>query len=338
MGRLGPVLAGLVVSIAALAFAVPASAAGLAYTTGGATSTPWVWVANGNGSDAHKLVHGDDPKLSPNGGFVAFSAYGETGATEIYTVGGTLVDKVPDSSPVAWSPDSRYVAIERSVGTGTSSKLVVFDTNTKQAQTLVQGQLYGVSFAPSGADRLVFGLAHSQSFNAPANLYTINVNGTGKTQLTHNGKSDEPIWGSRGIVFDEFTARGTNAPVDQLFELSSGHIRQITHSHPGLLVSGLAPLAISAGGTRAVAVYGGTDTAEAYTVNLSTGATRRLVDKGHPNLYVSPDSISANGKRALVVLGGFEQAPSAGSIATIPFGGGSATVFVKHAADPSWDQ
>jgi hypothetical protein len=181
----------------------------------------------------------------------------------------------------------------------------------------------------------VFGLATSQLFTSAANLYTINVDGTDKAQLTHDGRSFYPVWGASGIVYDHFKLRGNNAPAYQLYVLNGGHTRQITHSHPGLVVDGLVPLSLSSSGNQLMASYEGTDTDEAYTVNIKTGAVHRLTDK---NVYVSAAAISRNGKRALVDLGGFEGPPGAGSIGTIPFAGGKTTVLVKHAGTPSWDQ
>lgn len=231
-------------------------------------------------------------------------------------------------APLTWSPDSRYLAFG-------ASGLNVVDVRTGRATRIASGHIAGVSFAPSAPDRLVYGRSKSLALSSPVNLYTAHANGTHRAQLTRDGHSANPVWGRRGIVFDRVTLRGMNAPVYQLYLLSGRHATQISHVTPPPLQDGLVPLAVSHDGNHLVAAYEGEDTFEAYTVDLNTDTVRQLTD-GTRN--VSPYGISRNGKRVLVGLGAFENAPSAGEVATMPFHGGSPTVLVKHGADASWNQ
>ncbi|HEV3054645.1 MAG TPA: hypothetical protein VGX45_08340, partial [Solirubrobacteraceae bacterium] len=111
--------------------------------------------------------------------------------------------------------------------------------------------------------------------------------------------------------------------------------QQITHTNPGLLVSGLAPIAVSADGTHLAADYGGQDTDSGYAVNLVTHKVTQL-RAGQQN--VTAWGISRDGQRVLVSVGGFQQGPSTGKVETMPFGGGAPTLLVAHGDDPSWNQ
>lgn len=53
---------------------------------------------------------------------------------------------------------------------------------------------------------------------------------------------------------------------------------------------------------------------------------------------MTPFGVSSGGNQVLVQLGGFEGPPSSGSVAVMPWAGGTPTVLVKHAGDPSWNR
>jgi Tol biopolymer transport system component len=294
--------------------------------TGTASGQSYVWAASSGGGQARRLATGFDPKLSPNGNLVAFG--GTNGAVLVYSSSGRFVAKVASGrTPLAWSPDSRYVALS---GNG----LAIFDVRTRKARRIAQGTVFGASFAPRGPDRLVYGLGGS--FGSPVNLYTVDAGGTNRKQLTNDGSSANPVWGALGIAFDRVTPRGMNAPAYQIYLLNAGQARQITNlPAPPLLLDGLVPLDVAGGGSHLLAAYQGQDTDQAWTVNLRTGATRRITAKGG---YVTPWGISRNGRRLLIQIGGFQGPASGGRVATVPFGGGAATVRVRRAAAPSWNQ
>jgi hypothetical protein len=72
------------------------------------------------------------------------------------------------ATPLAWSPDSRYLAVAlRSNGTSNTAEdsgLDVIDTQTSTVTRVAAGIVYGASFARDGSNRLVFGLSHSEAF------------------------------------------------------------------------------------------------------------------------------------------------------------------------------
>jgi len=152
------------------------------------------------------------------------------------------------ATPLAWSPDSRYLAVllqtdgRHLIGTG----LAVIDTTTMTAGTVATGVIRGASFAPSGPDRLVYGQARSQQIEDAVNLYTVNPDGSDRRQLTSDGDSLRPLWTPRGIVYDRETRRRVGASAYQLWLLHGGHSTQLTHLTPPALVAALVPLAASA--------------------------------------------------------------------------------------------
>jgi Tol biopolymer transport system component len=325
VGRLVAYLSAAFVLLAA-AIASSAWGAGLSYETSTASSQPSVWAAAANGGQPRRLATGFDPKLSPNGNLVAFG--GANGGVFVYSSSGRFVRKATSGRTVlAWSPDSRYLALS---GNG----LVIFDVRTGKGRRIASGTVFGASFAPQTPDRLVYGLG--SSFTSPVNLYTVGANGANRQQLTTDGVSANPVWGRLGIAFDRITPRGMNAPAYQIYLLSGGVAKQITNlPAPSLLVNGLVPLAVAAGGSHLLAGYQGQDTDQAWTVNLKTGAARRITSRRG---YVTPWGISRNGRRVLIQIGAFEGPASGGTVAAVPFGGGSSTVLVRHAAAPSWNR
>ena len=325
MGRLFAYLCGVVVLLGTI-MASSAWGAGLSYERGTASGQPSVWTAAANGGQPRRLAAGTGSKLSPNGRLVAFG--GTNGGVFVYSSSGTFARKISAGRTVlAWSPDSRYVAL-------TGNGLIIFDVRTGKARRIARGTVFGASFAPRTPDRLVYGLG--SSFTSPVNLYSVSANGINRKQLTTDGRSANPVWGRLGIAFDRVTPRGTNAPAYQIYLLSGGQVRQITNLPPApLLQDGLVPLAVAGGGVHLLAAYQGQDTDQAWTVNLKTGAARRITFRRG---YVTPWGISRNGRRVLIQIGAFEGPASRGTVAAVPFGGGSGTVLVRHAAAPSWNR
>jgi hypothetical protein len=337
--------------IALAAIAVPAMAGEtspvqIAYDTGTATAGPFVWVAKANGGSPRTLGAGDEPLISPSGGYVAASSNASKGsALELYSTAGAaphgfLKASAVSAQPIAWSPDSRYLAVELS-STNLKARddgLAVIDTTTMRATTLVSGgTIAGASFNPasSGGDRLVYGIFASSNPSGPCNLYTVGPSGADTTQLTHDNRSLEPVWGAKGIVFVHETPRGADAfPIYQLWLRAGSKSIQLTHVKVQKLVAGLAPISISSDGNRILAEFGGQDTSDAWTVQISPRRVEPLDAGG--DKFVQGGAISANGKQVIVDVGAFEQPSSRGTVESVPFGGGKPTRLARG-ADPSWN-
>jgi Tol biopolymer transport system component len=341
MGAVALAVVGTAAAVAATAASGAGSTTlGVAYDRG--NGAPQAYLANANGGDPHRLGQGGLPAISPNGALIAVVPSGGA-AVLIYTrtgeVAGRFFTHGVAANQFAWSADSRYLAVQltdvNAVNTIGKSGVGVIDTSTGTTAMVAPGTGAGLSWSPT-SDTLVFGLSDTPTFAARSNLYTSDPTGTTVTQITHNNRSQQPVWGKRGIAFSYTTNRGKQqAPVDQIYLLNGGHTTQITHVHPGPLEDGLVPIAVSADGTRLAASYVGEDTDFGYAVNLVTHSVKSLVVKSQA---VTVWGISRDGKRMLVDFGGFENAVSAGTVESMPFGGGTPTVLAKHANLPSWNQ
>ncbi len=326
----------------------PPLPAGLAYVTGSALSTPKVWAARPGGREAKRLGAGQEPLLAPSGRAVAVTAFSpglqEQGpAVVIYsTVGGTpssyLSLATATAQPLAWSPDSRYLAValqSTSPSGEAGSGLAVIDTDTGVVATIASGAVHGASFAPDGSDRIVYALARSLALAAPVNLYIAQPDGSGTRALTSDGRSLYPLWGPRYIAYDR-ERRRSEAPEYQIWLIapSGGGTRRLTHVGVDPLVWGLVPLAFSGSGGRLLAEFGGQDTSEAWTVLVASGRARRILVRGQP---VMAAGISRDGRTLLIDEGALGDPPSDGRIASIPFSGGAAKLLIGHGSQASWN-
>jgi hypothetical protein len=355
---LAPAMFVLAISVSAHAQGSPApdltlpAPAGLAYVTGTARSAPTVWAARTSGREAKRLGPGLEPLLAPDGRAVAAVAFNagvqEQGpAIVIYSTnggaGGSYLNlATATAQPLAFSPDSRYlaVALQSTMLPGEAgSGLAVIDTSTGVVDTIAHGQVQGASFAPDGSDRIVYGLAPSLAVSAPVNLYVAQPNGSATQALTHDGRSLNPVWGPRYIAYDHERLRPNYAPRYDIWLRSSAPgsstARRLTNVPAGNLVVGLVPVAFSAAGDRLLAEFEGQDTSEAWTVRVPSGRVRRLTVRGQA---VQGTGISRDGRTVLIEQGAFENPPSRGRVASIPFAGGRPRVLVAHGAQPSWNR
>jgi hypothetical protein len=340
-------ITGLLGAAALAVSAAPAAdAAGLVFATGGAKSFPTVWAADASGSHAHRLGPGTFPALSPNGAMVAAASgfgSGTNPALVIYsTTGGKKhtffnVNQV-GTGALAWSPDSRYVAVALQDTTATRkvghSAVMIIDTTTFTATKVASGVVQGLSFAPT-TDTLVYGLSDSQTFGSKTNLFSVPAAGGTPTQLTKDGHSYFPVWGKLGIAYDEVNYVKNKAPAYSIYLLNGGRLTQITHQKVTLLQDGLMPTAVSADGRHLLASFVGEDTDNAVTVDLVSRKQYDLKVKGIPPVGYA---ISQDGKRVLIDVGGFQNPPIDGTVESMPFTGGKPTVLRTHADEPSWNQ
>jgi hypothetical protein len=323
----------------------------LVYLTETGAGTPKVWIAAANGSAPKLLGIGQQPLLAPDGESVAVALFGtasgpqESGpAIGIYpSSGAPIADylslEAATATPLAWSPDSRYLAVfaqsNATVGIASNSSLDVIDTQTGTVTTIAHGEIYGASFARDGSDRLVFAMGRSLSQSAKTNLYVAEADGAGVHPITSDGRSFFPVWGPEYIAYDRERQRHLS-PEYQIWlgTLTNLRVRKLTHVRVDSLVQGLIPLEFSATGSRMLAEFEGEDTSEAFAVNVANGRAR-AVRLGRQE--VQGAGISSDGSTLLLDTGSFEEAPSHGRIVTVPWGGGTPTVLVAHGAQASWN-
>jgi hypothetical protein len=124
------------------------------------------------------------------------------------------------ATPLAWSPDSRYLAIsfqETSIGSRGRSGLAVIDTAGNTLTKIAYGQIFGASFAQDGGDEIVYGRAPSLAPGARVNLCVSGPAGAGVHALTSDGRSLNPLWGPRYIAYDREQPRPQAAPAHQIW-------------------------------------------------------------------------------------------------------------------------
>ncbi len=226
-------------------------------------------------------------------------------------------------------------------------RLAIVDTVAKRVRTVARGEIEGVSFAPEGADRLVFGLGHRQLFSTPRDLYVARARGGRARPLTDDGNSLNPVWSRQGILYDQRTLRATEpsrAPFLPAYEIflyrPSGSI-QITHLDPEPLVVGLVPVAVSADGSHLLANYYeekfGSVRGFPWAVDVPAGTAQPLtpLESG----YVAEGrGISRDGSQVLVEdePAGLDRRLAYSSVSSIPFSGGPGRDLARAAGDPSW--
>jgi hypothetical protein len=338
-------------ALAVLGVAAPAGASQpktlrIAYSTGTATAGPFVWVAAASGHGARKLGVGDEPLISPSGAYVAAGGNTSKGpALELYSAAGGARHSffnaaTVSATAVAWSSDSRYLAVQLSSTQLKSSHdgLAVIDTDTMRATTIVTGgMLAGASFNPasSGGDRLVYGIFGSSVPVAPSNLFTVAPTGADSSQLTHDNHSLDPLWTAEGIVFVRQTPRGKEAyPLNQLWLRAGSRLTQLTHIPVEKLAAGLVPLSASRSGNRILAEFVGEDTSDAWSVQVSPRRVRQV--SAGASKFIQGAAISNDGTHLLVDVGAFQGPASRGSVESVPFGGGMPVVLARG-AEPSWN-
>jgi hypothetical protein len=283
---------------------------------------------------------------------VAASLFGATTNSErgpalvVYSAAGAaavtyLNLAIATATPLAWSPDSRYlaVALQSTAVTNTASQsgLAVIDTSTGAVTTIAHGQISGASFALDGSDRIAYGRAAALTLSAPTNIFLSGPDGSAARLLTRDGHSLNPVWGPRFIAYDRERPRRNDAPVYQIW-LSSpagGPARQLTSLRVRSLVSGLVPIAVSGDGGRLLAEFEGQDTSEAWTVDVSSRRARRLTVRGQP---VMGGGISRDGRTVLIDENALEGPASNGRVATISFAGGRSKLLIAHGSQASWNR
>jgi len=306
------------------------------------TSTEVV-LAKANGSDPQTLGPGGPAVLAPNGKFVAAvtstAAQASHGSSLIlYTVGKksaprTLEKTADQLTLVAWSADSSEIAvIDGDALVVVSRGGVARTVSTGPAGTAITG----ASFEPN-SQRLVYALASSLLVGAPVNLYTVAASGGTATEITHDGYSQNPLWGPNGIVFSRATTK--DSAYQLWFIEANGHDAEpLTHVAISAPFSGLEPIAFSQNGKHLLANLIGQNTAQAWVVDLSTKhvVAREL---GAPGAVTIGNAISADGKRILLTNGYSSLSDddfSGLSVEAVPWSGVSSKLLAAHGAFASW--
>jgi hypothetical protein len=316
----------------------------VAYTT----SSGSAWVLDMQTKAKRRLGSGSAVEVSPSGSYIAVGDTTQPGATlSLYPFSGQTPSAFTlgsgTATPLAWSRDSRYLAVAVS-GNGSAStgaRLVVIDMETMTTTAIARGVVSGASFRPATSDTLVFALARSESYRASVNLYTAAPDGTAKRALTTDGRSLNPQWGAEGIAFDRerFVNLGTGrAPIADIWlRTNSGRLRRLTdltiQQHGEGLIFGLVPIEFDVAGTRLLTALEGQDTDSAWTIDLTNRRLHKITPNRTPGV-VEPSAISGDGRSLLVTEGDYIGPHHI--VDEISFDGGHATRLAAGRAS-SWN-
>lgn len=332
-----------VITAAGSLLAFPAGAqATLTYVKG--VAHPAVYVARDDGSGAHRLGRGSNPRVSPDGRWVVFLHEGPGHRQEMVAqaaAGGaprTLMRGWRETSQFAFAPDSSTIAALRGPEIGKRT-LVVVDLAAGTQRRVATGYFSGFGFSPDGTE-LVYARAKKEAFPLGSDLFRAPVAGGAAVRLTRDHRSQNPLWGPDGtIVFvKQMDAKKRRyGPKNDLFLMDSEgrHVRRLTHTKVGPLVLGLFPTEWSGDGTRLLCEFEGQDTTYAVAVDPSTGSERVL--GGSTEQGFVGTAISRDGSTVLGAAGGFEPGLHH-YVATIPFTGGRPTMLVDNAYEPDWSR
>jgi hypothetical protein len=276
--------------------------------------------------------------LAPNGSLVAASS---APGLILYPASGGAPHRyfdTPDATAVAtaFSPDSRYIAVVLSStdpASAASSGLAVIDTTTFDYRIIARDQIYGASFAPDDSDRIAYASAASPALTARVDVHVTRADGSGAMQITHDGRSLNPVWGLSGIAFDRERLRTDAEPAYQVWLMASdGSSRRPLSALPiPPLSEGLVPTGFSHNGSQLLAEYSGQNTSRAWLLPLSSGRAHVL------GAGLVGAALSRDGASALVDRGGFLTPPDQGVVESVPLAGGQPRILAAHGSEPSWN-
>jgi hypothetical protein len=260
-------------------------------------------IAGIDGSNPHRLTSGFEPRISPDGRWVAFFRCldcrpdTDVGRVDLYIIGsdgGEARRLVKDARTAEWAPNSKTILTEHA-----ASLFAV--TPDGERRTLAAGRYFRADFSPDGqtivVDRARTG---NPACGFGADLFTVPLAGGRPRLLTRNGAF--PVWRARSIAF----ARGVGlrCGVHTIWVVapdgSDAHplVPRLPRNVSEAGEYGLSPVAWLSGGRRLLASIDNEFGNEAVVVDSRTGALRRL---GAP-----VDAVSRDGRWIVGRTGGAE--------------------------------
>lgn len=319
----------------ALLAAAPAHAT-LVFTKSNKDNTATrVYVADDDGTNAHRIGKGLFPTVSDDGRWVAWIVPGSPDRVKMRLADRSRkardVVSATQINDLEFSPDSKLLGINA------NTRLWLYNIHDRESIKAASGNLRGFSFSPDSKS-VAFGTAgRNESFDSPTDLYRFAIADEQRTRITRDRKSLNPLWTERGIIHDRQRVRENAAPSYNLFEIQpdGGSLRRITKLRIPDLASGLVPLEMSSNGNRMIAQFEGQDIAVGFRVNPETGKVHSLGDFGEDG-FVAAD-LTADGRTVLGTSGGADPTVRH-NVVTMPYRGGKTTVLVRKAFDPDWSR
>jgi len=354
-GRVG---CGVVALLGAAAVgSLAASSVGAATATGGGARLVYltrsarhpagtVWDAAADGSNRVAVATGAlQAMISPDAANVALIKSDPSGASldVVPSLHLALFDASVDAMPlrqllhkqsldlVGWAPDSRKLAVLDDDG------LTVVDLASGAKHVVARGDIGAASFSPSGGQLVYSSFGLPNPGGACPNLFVVNADGSGTHALTHDGVSDDPVWGPHQIAFSRSPGCiGPYPPPSQVWLMNpdGSGAHQLTHVRFAARSPGLTPVAWSNDGRRLLAERIAIVAARssAWAVEIPNGHARDLTSRTQNTIGVA---LSHDGTTVLAALGPLHDPPHE-TVVTIPWQGGHPHVLARHADTPSW--
>lgn len=240
-------------------------------------------IGNVDGSPKGILPEGRNPRISPDGRWVAYSH--DEHSYVVSSKGGRPWLVARNARPARWSRTSRYLA---TVDQGRA--LYVTDVTTRRRVTIDRdATILGVSISPSGKE-IVWGRKRGQGavLEDGVDLFRARIDGSHRIRLTRGGRSAFAVWGPQWIAFGRLRSSGD--PVYPIYELwtmrptGTGLQRATRTSH--------LPVAWSADGRRLLTSTYRKSGGELSVIDMPTGSIRPLL-RGQ---LVLPLSLSKDGR------------------------------------------
>jgi len=178
------------------------------------TGVIYVNTMNEDGSNVQHLVQGVTPMWSPDGNWMAFSAPSSSGTPEIFIIelNGSNLTQLTNAPGLVkihptWSPDSKSIVYAQYASNGRDVSLWEMTATGANRHQLTTGTWFNRN--ANGQIISSANEANSPDWNPTNNkivfwsggeIWTINADGTGRTQLTNvaNANNDDPEWSPDG--------------------------------------------------------------------------------------------------------------------------------------------
>ncbi|MGN6557814.1 MAG: hypothetical protein ACTHLH_07350 [Solirubrobacterales bacterium] len=299
---------------------------------------PRVFVGENSGFDAHPVGRGTDPRVSPDGRWVAYVSEAKiTGHKRLKVVpasGGrsNLLIDAAEISSVTWSGNSSQIAAVRGSRRG-KDELVLIDIPSGGQRRVARGFFSGASFSPDG-EELVYSRARSKRSRSHSDIFAGSTSSGRHARLTYDGRSIRPLWGpDEEIAFVKEEQRHSGDIF--LMNPQGGEVVRVTRHRFGHPRREYFPVDWSEDGNRLLVNFEGHNRfSYAELFDLEIGANWPLEN---PAKQFVGAAIAANGEEVLGSSGGFRPL-SNHLVGTVPARGGRMHVIAQFAYEPDWSK